>query len=91
MSTNQQHQLVVSRVKYPGGLRFVECQICSYAFVAEFDTQGTIKLETKESINQGDAYASHTLFQTPEIHLELNMDGEFYSEAEVDGSDLDLC
>ena len=80
MSSNQQHQLVLSRVKYPGGLRIVECKECKYAFAAEFDTHGIIKMETKEAINQGDAYASHSLFQTPVIELELNFGADLEAD-----------
>ncbi|MCB9006877.1 MAG: hypothetical protein H6656_05850 [Ardenticatenaceae bacterium] len=80
MSTYQQHHLVLSRVKYPGGLRLVECQECQYAFAVEFDAHGVIKMETKESINKGDQTATHSLFQTPAIELEVN----FGADLEVD-------
>ncbi|MAT98702.1 MAG: hypothetical protein CL608_16285 [Anaerolineaceae bacterium] len=82
MSTNQQHQLVISPVRYPGGLRIVQCHDCQYAFAAEFDAQGIIKMETKETFNHGDAYASHSLFQTPTIELELSFDAELETEDE---------
>ncbi|MCA9898960.1 MAG: hypothetical protein KC433_12285 [Anaerolineales bacterium] len=70
------HELKISPVRYPGGLRIVECQDCRYAFAAEFDAQGIIKLDTKESINKGDIHASHRMFQTPQIELELSMAAE---------------
>ncbi|MCP4422574.1 MAG: hypothetical protein GY805_38680 [Chloroflexi bacterium] len=82
MSINQQHHLVISPIKYPGGLRIVECETCSYAFATETDLQGIIKMETKESINQGDAYASHTLFQTPKIKLALNFGMDMEADEE---------
>lgn len=82
MNSNQEHQLVLSRVKYPGGLRIVECRECQYAFAAEFDTQGIIKMETKEAINRGDGYASHSLFQTPEIQLTLDFGADLEADEE---------
>ena len=60
----------------------MECESCRYAFAAEFDTQGVIKMETKEAINQGDAYASHTLFQTPKIELTLNIGADLEADEE---------
>jgi hypothetical protein len=80
MSTNQQHHLVMSPVKYPGGLRILECHDCQYAFAVEFDAQGILKMETKESINRGDSFASHSLFQTPKIELELNFGADIESD-----------
>jgi len=70
---NNLHHLKMSPVRYPGGLRIVECDTCQYAFAAEFDALGIIKLETKESINKGDIHASHSLFQTPKIELSLTV------------------
>jgi hypothetical protein len=70
---NSLHNLKISPVNYPRGLRIVECDTCRYAFAAEFDAQGIIRLETKESINRGDVSASHSLFQTPKIELDLNV------------------
>ena len=77
------HELKISPVRYPGGLRIVECDACRYAFAAEFDAQGIIKLDTKESINQGDIHASHRLFQTPQIELELDMAAELDNDDDL--------
>ncbi|MEZ4594095.1 MAG: hypothetical protein R3D55_23585 [Chloroflexota bacterium] len=65
------HTLKISPIRYPGGLRIVECDSCRYAFAVELDAQGVIKWQTKESINTGDIHATHQLFQTPQIELEL--------------------
>lgn len=79
-----QHNLTLSSIKYPGGLRIVECKTCRYAFAAEFDAQGIIKLETKESLNKGDIYASHSLFQTPKIELDLNVGADVETGYDTD-------
>lgn len=72
----QPHTLEVSNVQYPGGLRIVECTVCDYAFAAEVDSSGILKMDTKEVFNYGDTNASHSLFQTPEIDLELRVTAE---------------
>jgi hypothetical protein len=73
---NQQHSITISSIKYPGGLRIVECSECNYAFAAEVDTVGVIDLSTKVPINQGDLSASHSFFQTPEVQPELSITGK---------------
>lgn len=77
---NNLHQLKISSTRYPGGLRIVECDTCRYAFAAEFDAQGIIKLETRVGINPGDAHATHSMFQTPQIELNLR----FGADVETD-------
>ncbi|MBK7896535.1 MAG: hypothetical protein WAS33_03025 [Candidatus Promineifilaceae bacterium] len=74
------HTLKISPIRYPGGLRIVECDSCRYAFAVEFDAQGAVKWHTKEWINRGDSHATHHLFQTPQIALEL----QAQVEVEVD-------
>ena len=60
---SKQHLLTVSDVKYPGGLRIVECHECRYAFAVEVDQYGIMELDTRVTINEGDYTASHSLFQ----------------------------
>ena len=62
---NKQHQLIISPIQYPGGLRIVECEVCRYAFAAEVNELGMLRQETKVPINEGDLDASHSLFQVP--------------------------
>ena len=73
---SKQHSLAMSSIKYPGGLRIVECQECSYAFAAEVDAVGVIDLASKVPINHGDLSVSHNFFQTPEIRPELSISGK---------------
>jgi hypothetical protein len=73
---SQLHQITMSSLAYPGGLRIFECKQCRYAFAAEVDATGVLDLNTKVPINQGDLAASHNLFQTPEIQLELEVSAE---------------
>lgn len=61
----KRHSLNMSPIKYPGGLRIIECQTCSYAVVTEVDEWGIIKAETKIKINSGDHNASHSYIYTP--------------------------
>jgi hypothetical protein len=65
MTGSQQHQLKISPIQYPGGLRIVECETCRYAFAAEINEVGMLQQETKVQINEGDLDASHSLFQVP--------------------------
>lgn len=62
---NKHHELIISPIQYPGGLRIVECKSCSYAFAAEVNEVGMLEQETKVQINEGDLNASHSLFQVP--------------------------
>ena len=62
---SKQHQLHISPIQYPGGLRIVECETCRYAFAAETSDVGMLQYETQVQINEGDLDASHTLFQVP--------------------------
>ena len=62
---SKQHQLHISPIQYPGGLRIVECETCRYAFAAEINDVGMLQYETQVQINEGDFNASHTLFQVP--------------------------
>lgn len=74
------HQLMVAKTKYPGGLRLYECDECRYAFAAEVDQNGIIEMHSKVMINDGDYQASHSLFQTPEIDLELSVSSDVEHE-----------
>ncbi len=62
---SKHHQLRISPIQYPGGLRIVECETCRYAFAAEINEAGMLQQETKEQFNEGDLDASHSLFQVP--------------------------
>lgn len=65
------HQVVMSPVKYPGGLRIFECNQCRYAFAAKIDDAGVIMFDTRVRVNNGDLEATHSLFMTPVIELEM--------------------
>ena len=72
------HELKISPVRYPGGLRIVECDACRYAFAAEINEAYVLDIDTRIQINEGDLDASHTLFEVPggplvEISLEASL------------------
>ncbi len=48
---NKHHELIISPIQYPSGLRIVECESCSYAFAAEVNEVGMLEQETKVQIN----------------------------------------
>ena len=56
---NEHHILTMSKKQYPGELRFIECEECSYALAAEVDEHGFIRLGSKVKINSGDVAAGH--------------------------------
>lgn len=60
---SKHHKLTMSKTKYPGGLRIIECHQCTYALAAEVDESGAIQVETKVKINRGDPAASHSYLQ----------------------------
>lgn len=62
---NHSHELKISPVNYPGGLRIVECSTCRYAFAAEINGAGVLDHETRVQFNEGDVDASHSLFEVP--------------------------
>ncbi|NKQ34735.1 MAG: hypothetical protein HF973_03870 [Chloroflexi bacterium] len=55
----KQHRLTISPQKYPGGIRFIECQECSYAAAAVVDEHGYIQPGSKMKINSGNTQAAH--------------------------------
>ena len=74
---SEHHQLIISPVNYPRGLRIIECESCRYAFAAEINEAGVLQQDTKVQINEGDINASHTLFQVPTGPLvEISVDAE---------------
>lgn len=74
---NKHHELIISPIQYPGGLRIVECNSCQYAFAAEINEVGMLKQESKVPINEGDLDASHSLFQVPSGPLlEISINAE---------------
>lgn len=75
---NNVHKLQISPVRYPGGLRIVECTSCRYAFAAEINAAGVLDHSTREQFNAGDLDASHSLFEVPtgnllEVSLEATL------------------
>ena len=74
---NNHHELSISPIQYPGGLRIVECVTCRYAFAAEINEVGMLQQESKVQINEGDLDASHSLFQVPDGPLlEISINAE---------------
>lgn len=73
---NKQHTLAMSQVKYPRGLRIIECQECRYAFAVEVDNQNVLQMHTRVKINEGDFEASHAYFQIPEIEPVLQVSAD---------------
>lgn len=62
----KQHHLTLRSNRYPGGLRIIECESCSYALAVEVNRYGTIQMETAVSIDHGDLTATHAFFQAPD-------------------------
>lgn len=60
------HKLTMSKREYPGGLRVIECEVCSYALIAEVNQNGAIRADTKVKINLGDLQASHSYIHVPQ-------------------------
>lgn len=71
-----QHQLFISKARYPGGLRIIECHACSYAMAAEINETGVVQYETAVSLDYGDFTATHALFQAPEAPPTLDFGGD---------------
>lgn len=74
--TIQQHNVIMSKTRYPGGLRIFECWDCDYAFAAELQRNGILDPGSRVPINIGDPGASHALFMTPVIDLRLDLGAE---------------
>jgi hypothetical protein len=72
----EQHRLKMAHVKYPGGLRIIECGECAYAFAVEVDQDDVLQMHTRIKINEGDFEASHSYFQIPEIRPVLQIASE---------------
>ena len=62
----KQHKLTMSHVKYPGGIRIIECTECSYALVTEVDQFGIVQMDARVKINYGDPEASHSYVHAPQ-------------------------
>lgn len=67
----QQHNVVMSRRRYPTRLRFFECRDCSYAFMAEVHPNDVPDLTTRVPVNAGDPRATHSLFASPAITMQF--------------------
>lgn len=72
----KEHTLLMSKVKYPRGLRIIECQECRYAFAVEVDNQNIMQMHTRVKINEGDFEASHAYFHIPEVEPVLKISAE---------------
>lgn len=59
---NNFHYLKMSNVEYPGRLRIIECEACSYALAAEVDEQGNLLMDTRIKFNCGDSESPHYFF-----------------------------
>lgn len=73
---DKQHILKMAEIKYPGGLRIIECETCSYAFAVEFDGDDVMQMHTKVKINEGNCEAAHSYFHIPEIKPSLRIAAE---------------
>lgn len=73
---DKQHILKMAEIKYPGGLRIIECEECSYAFAVEFDRFDVMQMHTKVKINEGDCEVAHSFFYIPEIKPSLRISAE---------------
>ena len=77
-NVSKHHQLKISPIRYPGGLRIVECQICRYAFAAEINEAGVLDHTTRIQFNEGELEASHALFEVPTGPLvEISIEASF--------------
>ena len=70
----KQHHLTLRSVRYPGGLRIIECESCSYALAVEVDQSGIIRMETAVSLDHGDYSVSHAFFQAVDEMPTLGFD-----------------